>query len=186
MPFGVTIAPVVFMDYMNRVFHQFLDQFVVVFIDDILIYSKSREEHKTHLRQVLQVLREKSLYANPSKYEFWLDEVKFLGHVISKDGIAEDPEKVYNVLAWERPKTVTEIRSFVGLAGYYWRFIEGFVRIVGPLKQLTRKDQSFTWIEKCENSFEFFLANSHCDFVHRWIELKYAYVVHNSLILNLT
>jgi hypothetical protein len=126
MPFGVTNAPAVFMDYMNRVFHEFLDQFVVVFIDDILIYSKSHEEHEIHLRRVLRVLQEKSLYANPSKCEFWMEEVKFLGHVISKGGIAVDPTKVDTVLAWERPKTVTEIRSFVGLAGHYRRFIEGF------------------------------------------------------------
>ena len=140
MPFGVTNAPDVFMDYMNRVFHEFLDQFVVVFIDDILIYSKSHEEHEIHLRQVLRVLQEKSLYANPSKCEFWMEEVKFLGHVISKGRIAVDPAKVDTVLAWERPKTVTEIRSFVGLAGYYRRFIEGFARIVCPLTLLTRKD----------------------------------------------
>src|ERR1044072_9464259 len=153
MPFGVTNAPAVFMDYMNRVFSQFLDKFVVVFIDDILVYSKSREEHEVHLRQVLQILREKKLYANPSKCEFWLEEVKFLGHVISKGGIAVDPAKVETVMAWEQPRTVTEIRSFVGLAGYYRRFIEGFSKIVGPLTQLTRKDQPFAWTEKCESSF---------------------------------
>ncbi|XP_057426128.1 uncharacterized protein LOC130719523 [Lotus japonicus] len=123
MPFGVTNAPAVFMDYMNRIFHEFLDRFVVVFIDDILIYSKDATEHEGHLRQVLQVLREKKLYANPSKCEFWLKEVNFLGHVISKEGIAVDPAKVETVLAWEQPKTVTEIRSFVGLAGYYFNSI---------------------------------------------------------------
>ena len=120
-----------------------------MFIDDILIYSKSREEHEDHLRQVLQILREKELYANPSKCEFWHEEVKFLGHVISKEGIAVDPAKVETVLAWEQPKTATEIRSFVGLAGYYRRFIKGFSRIVGPLTQLTRKDQPFAWTEEC-------------------------------------
>ena len=137
MPFGVTNAPAVFMDYMNRIFHPFLDQFVVVFIDDILIYSKSREEHEEHLRQVLQILREKQLYANLSKCEFWLEEVNFLGHVITKDGIAVDPAKTEAMLAWEQPKTVTDIRSFVGLADYYKRFIEGFSKIVAPLMRLT-------------------------------------------------
>ena len=141
------------MDYMNRVFSLFLDKFVVVFIDDILIYSKNREEHEVYLRQVLQTLREQKLYANPSKCEFWLDEVKFLGHVISKEGITVDPAKVETVMAWEQPRTVTEIRSFVGLAGYYRRFIEGFSKIVSPLTQLTRKDQPFAWTEKCESSF---------------------------------
>jgi hypothetical protein len=109
------------MDYMNRIFNQFLDKFVVVFIDDILIYSKSYEEHKNHLRQVLQILREKKLYAKLSKCEFWLEEVKFLGHVITKEGIAVDPAKVETILSWEQPRTVTEICSFVGLAGYYRR-----------------------------------------------------------------
>lgn len=154
MPFGVTNAPAIFMNYMNRIFHAFLDNFVVVFIDDILIYSKSKEEHKGHLHKVLQVLKEKQLYANLGKCEFWLEDVKFLGHVISKDGIAVDPIKVEAVVAWERPKTAAEIRSFVGLAGYYRRFIEGFSKIVSPLTQLTKKNQIFAWTEECEKSFE--------------------------------
>jgi hypothetical protein len=139
---------------MNRIFHPFLDKFVVVFIDDILIYSKSEEEHKEHLSLVLQVLKEKQLYANLGKCEFWLEEVKFLGHVISKEGIAVDPSKVEAVVAWERPKTATEIRSFVGLAGYYRRFIEGFAKIVAPLTKLTRKNQNFAWTDECEKSFQ--------------------------------
>src|ERR1044072_6557019 len=143
MPFGVTNAPAVFMDYMNRIFHSLLDRFVGVFIDDILVYSKNEEEHREHLRQVLQILRTKKLYANAAKCEFWLEEVKFLGHVISREGIAVDPSKVEAVMAWERPKTVTEIRSFLGLAGYYRRFIEGFAKIAGPLTKLTRKNQPF-------------------------------------------
>ncbi|XP_050884689.1 uncharacterized mitochondrial protein AtMg00860-like [Lathyrus oleraceus] len=154
MPFGVTNAPAIFMDYMNRIFHPFLDKFVVVFIDDILIYSKSKPEHENHLGLVLQVLKEKQLYANLEKCEFWLEEVKFLGHVISKEGIVVDPSKVEVVVSWERPKTATEIRSFVGLAGYYRRFIEGFAKIVAPLTQLTRKNHIFAWTEQCEKSFQ--------------------------------
>nr|KYP46662.1 Retrovirus-related Pol polyprotein from transposon 17.6 [Cajanus cajan] len=154
MPFGVTNAPAVFMDYMNRIFRPFLDKFVVVFIDDILIYSRTREEHGEHLRVVLEILKAKQLYAKLSKCEFWLDEVKFLGHVISAEGIAVDPTKVESVLQWERPRTVTDIQSFVGLAGYYRRFIEGFSRIVAPLTQLTRKEQPFIWTDACERSFE--------------------------------
>ncbi|WJX45504.1 hypothetical protein P8452_32379 [Trifolium repens] len=130
MPFGVTNAPAIFMDYMNRIFHTFLDKFVVVFIDDILIYSKDEEEHEEHLRLVLQVLRDRKLYANPSKCEFWMKTVNFLGHVISEEGISVDPAKIETVLAWKQPQTVTDIRSFVGLAGYYRRFIEGFAKIV--------------------------------------------------------
>ena len=112
--------------YMNRIFRPFLDKFVVVFIDDILIYSRTREEHSEHLRTVLNILREKQLYAKLSKCDFWMSEIQFLGHIISAQGISVDPSKVEVVLQWERPKTVTEIRSFVGLAGYYRRFIEGF------------------------------------------------------------
>jgi hypothetical protein len=128
MPFGVTNAPGVFMEYMNRTFHAFLDKFVVVFIDDILIYSKTEEEHAEHLKIVLQVLKEKKLYAKLSKCEFWLSEVSFLGHIISGSGIAVHPSKVEAVSQWETPKSVTDIRSFLGLAGYYRRFIEGFLK----------------------------------------------------------
>jgi len=153
MPFGVTNAPAIFMDYMNRIFRHFLDKFVVVFIDDILIYLRTKEEHGEHLRSALEILREKQLYAKLSKCELWLEEVNFLGHVISGQGISVDPAKVEVVLKWERPKTVTEIRSFVGLAGYYRRFIKDFSRMVTPLTQLTRKNQPFAWTDRCEQSF---------------------------------
>jgi len=153
MPFGVTNAPAMFMDYMNRIFRPFLDKFVVVFIEDILIYSRSYEEHAEHLRTVLSILREKQLYAKLSKCEFWMSTVQFLGHMISAQGISVDPSKVEAVLKWGRPKSVTEIRSFVGLAGYYRRFIEGFSKMVAPLTQLTRKDQPFAWTDRCEESF---------------------------------
>nr|KYP42763.1 Retrovirus-related Pol polyprotein from transposon 297 family [Cajanus cajan] len=139
---------------MNRIFRPYLDHFVVVFIDDILIYSQTHEEHEEHLQTVLQVLKDKQLYAKLSKCEFWLEEVKFLGHVISKDGVSVDPSKVEAVLLWEPPKTVTIIRSFLGLAGYYRRFIEEFSKIAMPLTQLTKKGQLFKWTEKCENSFQ--------------------------------
>jgi len=117
MPFRVTNTPAVFMDYMNRIFRPYIDKFVVVFIDDILIYSRTKEEHAGHLRIVLEVLREHQLYGKLSKCEFWLDEVQCLGHVISSHGIAVDPSKIKTVLKWERPQTVTEVRSFLGLAG---------------------------------------------------------------------
>jgi len=153
MPFGVTNAPGVFMEYMNRIFHAYLDRFVVVFIDDILIYSKSEEEHAEHLKIVLQVLKEKKLYAKLSKCELWLNEVSFLGHVISGSGIVVDPSKVDAVSQWETPKSVTEVRSFLGLAGYYRRFIEGFSKLALPLTQLTCKGKAFVWDVQCENSF---------------------------------
>ena len=106
------------MDLMQRVFQPYLDQFVVVFVEDILIYSKSEEEHKDHLRIVLQVLRDQKLYAKFSKCEFWLIEVKFLGHIVLASAVLVDPEKVEAIMSWERPKSVFEIHSFLGLAGY--------------------------------------------------------------------
>ena len=154
MSFGVTNAPAIFMDYMNRIFRPYLDQFVVVFIDDILIYSESRDEHAEHLRVVLGILKEHKLYGKLSKCEFWLDEVQFLGHVISVQGIAMDPAKIETMVKWERPQIVTKVRSFLGLAGYYRRFVEGFSKMVSPLTQLTRKDQPFSWIDECEVCFE--------------------------------
>ena len=126
MPFELTNAPMAFMDLMHRVFQPYLDQFVVVFVDDILIYSQSEWEHEGHLRIVLQLLRDHQLYANFNKYEFWLTKVRFLGHVVSASGVSVDLEKVEVVMSWERPKSVFEIRSFLGLAGYYRRFIKDF------------------------------------------------------------
>ncbi|GJZ59730.1 putative reverse transcriptase domain-containing protein [Tanacetum coccineum] len=129
MPFGLTNAPAVFMDLMNRVCRPYLDKFVIVFIDDILIYSKTREEHEVHLGVVLELLKEERLYAEFFKCEFWLREVQFLGHVINGDGIHVDPIKIEAVKNWKAPKTLTEVRSFLGLAGYYRRFIENFFKI---------------------------------------------------------
>jgi hypothetical protein len=154
MPFGLTNALAIFMDLMNRVFHEYLDRFVIVFIDDILVYSKSLEEHEDHLRIVLQILRDKKLYAKLKKCEFWLNQVVFLGHVVSKDGITVDPSKIEAVVSWDRPTNVSEVRSFLGLAGYYRRFVEGFSRIAAPLTHLTRKNAKFEWKEECEKSFQ--------------------------------
>ncbi|XP_058776820.1 uncharacterized protein LOC131651171 [Vicia villosa] len=144
MPFGVTNAPAVFMDYMNRVFQPYLDQFVVIFIDDILIYSRTIDEHMEHLRIVLSVLRENQMFTKFSKCEFWMSKVKFLGHVISGGGVVVDPSKVEAVINWERPKNATEVRSFLGLAGYCRRFIMGFSKLALPLTRLTRKEVSFS------------------------------------------
>ena len=140
MSFGLTNTPAFFMHMMNKVFMDFLDKFVVVFIDDILIYSKSEEEHKQHLRAVLGRLRAHQLYAKFSKCEFWLKEVGFLGHTLSTQGVAVDQSKVTEVLKWKTPVSVTEIRSFLGLAGYYRRFIEGFSKIAEPMTELLKKN----------------------------------------------
>jgi hypothetical protein len=154
MSFRLTNVSAVFMDTMNRVFHDYLDQFIVVFIDDILIYSKTSEEHKEHLRKVLERLRSEKLYAKLEKWEFWLDSVSFLGHVISGKRVAVDPEKVKVVVEWTRPTSVFEIQSFLGLAGYYRRFIEGFSKLSGPLTALTRKNARFVWTDECEQCFQ--------------------------------
>ena len=126
----------------------------MIFIDDILIYSKSQEDHEKHLRIVLQTLRDKQLYAKLKKYEFWLAQISFLGHVISKAGISVDPKKIEAIVNWERPKAVSEIRSFLGLAGYYRRFIEDFSKISGPLTNLTRKAVKFEWTNTYDHNFK--------------------------------
>ena len=153
MPFGLTNAQVAFMDLMHRVFQPYLDQFVMVFVDDILIYSQSKEEHEDHLRIFLQALREHQLYAKFSKCEFWLTEVRFLGHVVSTLGVSIDLEKVEAVMSWERPKSVFEIRSFLGLKGYYRSFIEDFSRLAAHMTRLTRKGVKFEWDDLCEKAF---------------------------------
>ncbi|XP_068332919.1 uncharacterized protein [Pyrus communis] len=154
MRFGLTNASAAFMDLMNRVFLPYLDRFVIVFIDDILVYSKSKAEHIRHLTLVLKRLREHQLYAKFSKCQFWLDQVAFLGHIISAQGVLVDPQKVAAVENWEQPRTVTEVRSFLGLAGYYRRFVKNFSVIALPLTRLTRKDVKFEWDDKCEQSFQ--------------------------------
>ena len=153
MPFGLTNGPTTFMDLMHRVFQPYLDQFIVVFVDNILIYSQSEEEHEDHLRIVIQALREHQLYAKCSKCEFWLIEVRFLGHVVSASGVSVDPEKVEVIMNWERPKSVFEIRSFLGLPGYYRRFIENLSRLAAPMTRLTRKEVKFKWNDLCEKAF---------------------------------
>jgi hypothetical protein len=129
LSFGLTNAPAYFMSLMNKVFMGYLDKFMVVFIDDILIFSKNEEEHDKHLCLVLQKLRENQLYAKLNKCDFWLKEVSFLGHIIYEGGISIDPSKVKDVLSWNTPQNVSDIRSFLGLVGYYRRFIEGFPKI---------------------------------------------------------
>ncbi|GKB79730.1 reverse transcriptase domain-containing protein [Tanacetum coccineum] len=153
MPFGLTNAPAVFMDLMNRVCKPYLDKFVIVFIDDILIYSKSEEEHETHLKTILDLLKEEKLYAKFLKCEFWLKEVQFLGHVVNRNGIHVDPSKVESVKNWKTPESPTEIRSFLGLAGYYRRFIENFSKIAKPLTLLTQKNKVYVWGDKQEEAF---------------------------------
>ena len=154
MPSKLTNTPATFMDLMHRVFQPYLDQFVVVFVDNILIYSQSEDEHEDHLQIVLQALKDHQLYAKFSKCEFWLIEVKFLGHVESASGVSVDPEKVEAAMNWERPKSVFEICSFLGLTGYYKRFIEDFSQLAAPMTRLTRKGVKFEWDDLCEKAVQ--------------------------------
>eukprot|EP00253_Pinus_taeda_P013617 PITA_13617 len=154
LPFGLTNAPATFMCLMNNIFHQYLDRFVLIFIDDILVYSRTVEEHQEHLRKVLQTLREHQLYAKFSKCDFFKEEIQYLGHVISKEGIAVDPEKIKAIMDWPVPKDVADIRSFMGLAGYYRRFVEGFSKVAFPITSLQKKGKAFQWTPNCQQSFE--------------------------------
>ncbi|KAA3470808.1 DNA/RNA polymerases superfamily protein [Gossypium australe] len=154
MPFGLTNAPAIFMDLMNQIFRPYLDKLVVVFIDHILIYSREEIEHAKHLRTALQTLRDNKLFAKFSKSEFWLREVKFLGHIISGDGIHVDLSKISAIVDWKLSRNVSEVRSFLGVVVYYWRFVKGFSMIATPKTKLLQKDVKFEWSEKRQQSFE--------------------------------
>nr|GEZ39343.1 putative reverse transcriptase domain-containing protein [Tanacetum cinerariifolium] len=154
LSFGLTNAPAIFMDLMNRVCKPYLDKFVIVFIDDILIYLKDKQEHREHLKLILELLKKEKLYAKFSKCEFWIPRVQFLGHVIDSQGIHVDPAKIKSIKDRASPKTPTEIRQFLGLAGYYRRFIEGFLKIAKPMTKLTLKKVIFDWGDKQEAIFQ--------------------------------
>jgi hypothetical protein len=139
---------------MNSVLMPELDKFVIVLIDDILVYSKNLEEYEEHLHVVLQRLLEHQLYAKFSKCEFWIDEVPFLGHVISAEGIAVDCSKVQDVLDWKPPTSVTQVRSFLGLASYYRRFIPNFSKIKKPITELLKKGIKYVWSKDCDDAFQ--------------------------------
>nr|GEV74062.1 putative reverse transcriptase domain-containing protein [Tanacetum cinerariifolium] len=159
MPFGLTNTLVVFMNLMNRVCKPYLDKFVIVFIDDILIYSKNKQEHKEHLKLILELLKKEQLYAKFSKCEFWIPKVQFFGHVIDSQGIHVDPAKIESIKYWASPKTATEILQFLCLAGYYRRFIEEFSKIVRSMTKLTQKKVKFKWGDKQEAAFQIINKN---------------------------
>ncbi|GJR51202.1 putative reverse transcriptase domain-containing protein [Tanacetum coccineum] len=154
MPFGLTSMPTVFMDLMNPVCKPYLDKFIIVFIDDILIYSKRKQEHEEHLKLILELLKKEELYAKFSKREFWIPKVQFLGLVINSKGIHVDPAKIESIKDWASPKTTTEIHQFLGLAIYYQRFIEGFSKIAKSMTKLTQKKVKFDWGDKHEAAFQ--------------------------------
>ncbi|GKA24278.1 reverse transcriptase domain-containing protein [Tanacetum coccineum] len=154
MPFGLTNAPAVFMDLMNRVCKPYLDKFVIVFINDILIYSRNKEEHANHLRIILELLKKEKLYAKFSKCDFWISIVQFLGHLIDSQGLHVDPAKIEAVKNWTSPTTPIEIRQLLGLAGYYRRFIKDFSKIAKSLTGLTQKNKKYIWGEDQESAFQ--------------------------------
>ena len=154
VPFGLTNPPTTFMCLMNSVFSRYLDKFVLVFLDDILVYSKNEEEHEEHLRLTLQLLKEHHLYENMRKCDFYRDIIKYLSHIISEEGISMDPKKIEAITNWPTPRNVTDVRSFMGLAGYYRRFIEGFSKVAYAITSLQKKGVKFEWTSKCEESFQ--------------------------------
>lgn len=154
MSSGLTSAPPVFMDLMNRMFKPFLAIFVVVLINNILVYSRTKEVHAGHLRAVFQTLQDSKLYAKFTKYEFWLNSVAFLGHIVFDEGIRVDTQNIKAVNTWPRPSTPTEVQCFLGLAGYYKRFVEGFSSNSAQLTKLTQKATRFQWSNACEKSFQ--------------------------------
>jgi hypothetical protein len=154
LPFGLTNAPAAFMDLMHKIFHDLLDRGVVIFLDDILIYSKSADEHERLLRELFTRLREHKLYAKESKCELWRTEVTFLGHVINKHGVSMEASSIAAVTEWPRPNDPSDIRSFLGLAGFYRRFIRRFSHIASPLTDLLVKGVKFEWLDVHEHAFQ--------------------------------
>jgi hypothetical protein len=150
MPFGLTNAPSTFQGLMNSIFKPFL---WLIFFYDILIYSKSWEDHVRHVDKVLQLLKEKQLYAKPSKCFFGVKEVEYLGHIVSHEGVKVDPNKIKDMMDWPIPKTLKNLRGFLGLTGYYRKFVWHYGRIATALKTLTKKD-AFSWTREETKDFE--------------------------------
>ena len=153
LPFGLTNAPATFMHLMHQTFRQYLDEFVIVFLDDILIYSPTQSEHDVHVRKILGILRAQKLYAKESKCEFYRSEVEFLGHIVGRDGLRMMPDKIDAISAWPVPSSVTQVRAFLGTIGFYRRFIRDFSAVAAPLSDLTKNDAKWSWTSVEEAAF---------------------------------
>jgi hypothetical protein len=154
MPFGLTNAPATFVTMMNRVLGEYINDFVICFVDDILIYSRTKEDHAIHVEKVLDVLRKNQLYVNPDKCEWAMDKVSFLGHIISAEGVSVDPAKIEVIKSWPVPNNVTELRSFLGMAGYYRSYVPQYSRVVSDLTTLTGNKQQWVWHEAQQRAFD--------------------------------
>lgn len=154
MPFGLTNAPSTFQALMNEIFRPYLRKFVLVFFDDILIYSKLREEHRDHVEQVFQCLRKHSLVVNGGKCKFGVNKVAYLGHVISSSGASVDEEKIATMKSWPSPRNLKELRGYLGLTGYYRRFVNGYAQLTKPFTNQLKKD-SFAWNKDVEKAIRY-------------------------------
>ena len=154
LSFGLTNAPATFMSLMNSVFHPLLDSCVITYIDDILVYSKTEEEHLVHLRQVLEILRQNKLYGKITKCDFFCKELEFLGYIVSADGIKTDPKKIQAIRDWPVPKNIKDVQSFLGLANYYRKFIHNFSKKASALTELLKKAIGFSWSDNAQDSFD--------------------------------
>ena len=154
LPFGLTNAPAIFQQAMHTIFRKQIGRCVLVYLDDILVYSKTPEEHLAHLREVFQTLRKEQLYCRLHKCHFNEQEIKYLGHLVSSEGVRPDPEKVEKVKDWPEPTNVHETRQFLGLSNYFRKFIQGYSKLAQPLTDLTKKNKSWLWTEECQKVFD--------------------------------
>jgi hypothetical protein len=153
MPFGLTNAPATFQSCMNHIFNKQLRRFLLIFFDDLLIYSKTWEDHLRHINEILNIMKEQSLYAKETKCEFGMTKILYLGHIISAQGVRVDPEKIQAILDWPTPRSLTKLRSFLGLCSYYRCFVKGFSQLGAPLTNLTKKG-AFRWTEEAQKVFD--------------------------------